>query len=207
MIREPADNVYRQMKITVIVLVFFAFVLAGCGYMTPAAYIRLPTYTVTPTLTSVPTMIPRATYTLTPKMTPDPIGTVSETEAVSPMPSTGPTQTVTPTLIPGALDCNLINSNHINGITDLQWAAYAETVMDKRVYFSGSVHNVEVDGVVDLIDPNQQCNFRVYNIPLKQAIKINKDQFIEGYGAITSIDFTDVVVIHLNVLLDSLIIR
>lgn len=190
-----------------IVMLFFVLVLSGCGFMTPVAYTRLPTYTITPVKIVATTVVPHPNQTSTPISTPGAISTISLTETVDLTETVNFTMTVTPTLIPGALDCNMINSKHIPGITDLQWAEYIKTVIGKQNYFSGKVNNVEVNGVVDLIAPDQPCNFKLYNIPTKQAIKINKDDYIEGYGVISAIDFSDVVVIHLNVLLDSLIIR
>lgn len=202
-----ADNVNRHMKLFVIEIVLLPLVLSGCGLMTPVAYNRLPTYTFTPARTIAPTAVLHTNFTPTPITTHSSLETVSPTETVSLTETVNLTETVTPTIIPGVLDCNMISSKHINGMTDLQWAEYTRTVIDKKIFFSGRVYNVEINGVVVLIGANQQCNFEVYNIPLKQAAKINKDQYMEGYGAISAIDFSDVALIHLNVLLDSLVIR
>ncbi len=185
----------KHIKAVAAQIIIFALVLSACGSMTPAVYTPLPTYTSTATRTTVPTFVLHATFTPTPSSTPSPTGTVS------------PTWTITPTLIPGALDCNMINSKQANGMTDLQWAEYSKTVVGKAGYFSGTVDNVKVNGIVELVAGNQQCVFELSNIPIARAIKINKDQYMEGYGAISAIDNADILVIHLNVLIDSLIVH
>jgi hypothetical protein len=189
------DSVKKHIKVIVAEILFSAVILSACGLMTPAVYTPLPTYTQTPTRTMQPTFVLRSTFTPTSTITITPAETVS------------PTLTITPTLKPGALDCNMINSKHTAGVTDLQWAEYTKTLVGKESYFAGIVANVYTNYIVELVPAGKQCNFLLFNIPPNLAIKINKNQFMEGYGAISAIDNAEVIVIHLNVLLDSLIIR
>jgi len=183
------DNVKGNMKVLLIAILFLGSVSSGCGPLNEVVFTPLPSKTFTPIRTIQPANTLLPTYTQTPTDTPIPTGTV------------------TPTLIPGALDCNMINSNHFEGITDYQWAEYIKTVIGKQSYFSGGVFNVNVDGVVELSATNPQCIYLLSNIPLERVIKINKDQYMEGYGAISAIKYNDGAIIYINVLMDSLIIR
>jgi hypothetical protein len=177
---------YNKMKVNMVATLFFMLGLSACGSMTQITYTPRPTYTATPTNIVLPT------ETLLPTFTPTPTNTPT------------PTATVTPTLVPGALDCKMINSQHVTGITDLQWLEYTKTVIGKEVYFSGTIYNIYAEGVAYLIGTDLLCNFELYNIPLDQAITISKDQSMDGYGEITAIDYVDVVIIRLNVNLASL---
>jgi hypothetical protein len=178
-------NVKRYMKAFVIGILFFWIVSSGCGPVAtnePIFTLR-PTSTITPTDTLVPTYTPLPTNTAT------------------------PTGTITPTLKPGAIDCIIINSKHSDRTTSYQWAEYTKSVISKTGYFSGTVTNVNTDGVVVLATSDQQCIFLLSKIPLERVIKINKEQYMEGYGAISAIDYDSSVVIHLDAYIDSLIIR
>ncbi len=178
-------------------ILFSAIILAGCGYLkTPVSYTRVPTWTHTATIT-----VKEPHYNLLPTHTPAP------TEFPSPTITFTPTGTVTPTSRPGTLDCISINSKHVDGMTDLQLAEYADSINGKVSHFSGRVSNVNVNSVVELVSDDQRCNFLIFNIPTKQARLINKDQYLEGYGAIIDIDYVDRVVIQINILLDTLLVR
>ena len=192
-------NVNGDKKFFVGLILLFAIILSACENSTPVVYIPIPTSTFTATQTLRP--LGDLFIVLTPLRTPSPTKNVTPTATIT------PTGTITPTLIPGALDCNIINSNHVVGITDLQWSTYTGSVIGKKSYFSGVVNNVDIKGEVNLAATDQQCIFVLSKIPLAQAMKISINQFMEGYGTISSIKYDKGVIIHVDVLLDSLIIH
>jgi hypothetical protein len=190
-------NVDKKFSVGVILL--FAIIFSACENGTPVVYIPIPTYTFTATQTLRP--LGDLFLVHTPMRTPSPTMTVTPTATIT------PTGTVTPTLISGALDCNIIDSNHVVGITDLQWSVYTGSVIGKKSYFSGVVNNVNIRGEVILTATDQRCIFVLSKIPLAQAMKISINQFMEGYGMISSITYDKGVIIYVDVLLDSLIIH
>jgi hypothetical protein len=115
-----------------------------------------------------------------------------------------PTITPRPTKIPGVLECRDIISTH-EGMTDMQWEEYKQSIQGKQIYFSGVVSQVHDDGSVFM---GEDCGITLYRVPHDIAIALNKGQLLEGYGTIQNVSYFLLgVLIDININPDLLIVR
>jgi hypothetical protein len=171
-------------------------------------YIPFPTYTEYPTYTPLPTD--------TPANTPSPSPTINATKTalmstviafmlnpVTPQPSA--------TLWTDRVTCSEILSKY-NNSTDLQWHDFIAKVLGRNFHFSGEIFEVIQGNLVMLsLDGDDiYCDVWLYNISNDIALRLYKDQRLEGYGTIRDIDegiFSGYVVVDINVIPDTLIIH
>jgi hypothetical protein len=123
---------------------------------------------------------------LVPQMTFTPLPTYTPYSTYTPIPTYTPRPTVTPTMIPGVLECYMIEDKHASGMTHAQWDAYKESIKYKQIYFKGKVEEIsDLTDCVFLSDIKSKCVMCLKGIPSNIFNRIHEGQILEGYGIIS----------------------
>jgi hypothetical protein len=102
------------------------------------------------------------------------------------------------------LDCLDVVKAHKES-TDAQWEEKKMILRGSEIYYAGSVFAVTEHDEVHLT--GSLCHATLHHVPHEIAIQLSKDQYIEGYGTITSIGFNRGEDIDIEVNPDLLFVR
>jgi hypothetical protein len=179
---------------TIVVLLVVA--AACCSMINSISSNKQSAYT-SPTKTIIPPSINSS----------NPINTLGSRSTPGPTNTPQPTALPTATMWPNLISCSDLYAKHESS-TDLQWQELKGEMVGENIYFSGSVGQVYEGNWASLSNSDDGCGININKIPHNIAVKLQKGQYVEGYGTIKDFSwFLGMVDIEINVIPDELIVH